>query len=144
MSGTAPLILHASAVAFDGRGVLIRGGAGSGKSALALGLLSRSGRLLADDRTCLGRRGADLIAWSPEPLLGLIEARGVGLLHADPAPPAALRLVVDLDAEEPDRLPPDRSCDILGRTLPLVLGAGHPYLADVIPQFLRSGRLSTP
>ncbi len=131
--------VHASAVAVSGRAALIRGAAGSGKSALALALLSRGARLVADDRTRLARRGVDVLAWAPPAILGLVEARGVGLLRAAPAPPCRLALVVDLDRAEPDRLPPQRHCDVLGIALPLVLGAGNPHISDAIGLLLASG-----
>lgn len=133
------LILHASAVALWGRGILVCGASGSGKSALALGLLARGGRLLADDRTCLARRGGEVLAWAPAAILGLVEARGMGILRADPAPPGPVRLVVDLDAREPHRLPPRRERDILGVRFPLVLGAANATLADSIVQWARTG-----
>ncbi len=133
------IVVHASAVALQGRGVLVCGASGRGKSALALALMARGGGLVADDRTCLARRGARILAWAPAPILGLVEARGVGLLRADPDPPTALFAVVDLDAAEPDRLPPPRDRDILGVRLPLVLGAANPNLADSIVQWARTG-----
>lgn len=138
------IIVHASAVALRGRGVLVSGASGSGKSALALALLARGGRLVADDRTCLARRGERVLAWAPEPILGLVEARGVGLLRADPAPPTPLFVIVDLDAAEPDRLPPPRDRDILGIRLPLVLGAANPTLADSIVQWSKTGCRTVP
>ncbi len=139
-----PATVHASAVAVRGRGVLVRGRAGSGKSALALALLARGAALVSDDRTRLARRGDRVLAWAPRSILGLVEARGVGLLAADPAPPTALWAVVDLDELEPDRLPVLHECDILGRRLPLVKGAGNLNLADSIIQWARTGRRIAP
>src|SRR3546814_10156556 len=45
--------VHATTVALDGTGVLLRGPAGSGKSDLALRLIDQGARLVADDRTAL-------------------------------------------------------------------------------------------
>ena len=42
--------IHASAIAWHGRGVLIRGESGSGKSSLACTLLERGALLVGDDR----------------------------------------------------------------------------------------------
>ncbi|MFQ5437976.1 MAG: HPr kinase/phosphorylase, partial [Paracoccaceae bacterium] len=47
------MIVHAGAVAFDRRAVLILGPSGSGKSSLALELMSRGASLVSDDRTIL-------------------------------------------------------------------------------------------
>ncbi|CAM4085072.1 HPr kinase/phosphorylase [Palleronia rufa] len=141
---SAPVTLHASAVSWQGRGALIEGRAGAGKSALALALMARGARLLADDRTCVARRGENVVAWAPAAILGLIEARGVGLLRAEPGPPAPLTVIADLDLAEPGRLPPHRTRDILGIDVTLVLGAGHPYLADVLIQILKEGLVPAP
>ncbi len=147
MTGPAtavPLTLHASTVAIAGRGVLIRGASGSGKSALALALLARGAALVADDRTRLARRAGGVLAWAPRGLLGLVEARGVGLLRADPAAPAHLAVVVDLDQAEPHRLPPARHCDILGVALPLVPAASTPHIADALLQWMKTGDRAEP
>ncbi|WOI56657.1 serine kinase [Palleronia sp. LCG004] len=135
-----PTILHASCVAVRERGVLILGASGRGKSALALELLALGGALVADDRTCLARRGADLLAWSPPAILGRIEARGIGILAADPAPPTRMALVVDLDRAEEARLPTARHWSHMGWSGPLILGADHPHLAVSVLQYLKGGR----
>ncbi|RVT82304.1 serine kinase [Rhodobacteraceae bacterium CCMM004] len=138
MSG-APQVVHGSAVALAGRGVLVLGASGSGKSATALSLMALGAGLIADDRVCLSRAGAAVIAAAPEAISGLIEARGIGLLRADPQPPAALALVVDLDAAPPARLPPPAHRDVLGVALPLICGKGIAHLAPAVIQFLKTG-----
>ena len=60
--------IHATCIALDGRGVLLRGPSGSGKSDMALRLIDAGAELVADDRVDLdapgrGRRGGiDLAA----------------------------------------------------------------------------------
>ena len=130
-----------AAVAWQGRGLLILGGAGAGKSSLALWLMALGARLVADDRTWVKREGARLVAWCPASIRGQIEARGIGILRADPADPVHLVLAVDLDRPEPDRLPPYRKLELLGLSLPLVLGQGRDHLAPVLLQFMTAGRL---
>lgn len=132
-------ILHASCVAFDGRGVLITGASGSGKSALALHLLALGGTLVSDDRVRLARAAGSVHASAPDAITGMIEARGVGLLRA-PAAQATLALAVDLDAEESQRLPPWREIDLLGCSLPLLRRVSAPHFAPAIVLFLRHGR----
>lgn len=132
--------IHASAVAQAGRGLLILGASGAGKSALALDMMARGAALVADDRVILTREGAALIGACPPQLAGRIEARGVGILNAAPAGPVPLALVVDLDRTEPDRLPPLRHLSLLGVALPLVLGAGSPHLGAALRQLLLAGR----
>lgn len=140
MTGAAALTLHASCVALGARGVLILGPSGSGKSALALQLMALGAALVADDRTEVQRSGAGLVARCPATLSGLIEARGVGLLRADPLDHAVLDLAVDLGQRETDRLPPERGLDILGVTLPLVHGQETSHFPAAILQYLKSGR----
>ncbi|WP_010141035.1 HPr kinase/phosphorylase [Oceanicola sp. S124] len=133
-------VIHASCVAVQGRAVLILGTSGSGKSSLALELLSRGAALVADDRVILTREGDRLIARAPETLSGMIEARGVGLLGAAPAGPQPVALVVDLDQTEENRLPPHRSTNLLGLSLTLLHNTGTAAFAAAILQYLREGR----
>jgi len=135
-----PLILHATAVAVEGHGLLIRGAAGSGKSALALELMSRGAQLVADDRVVITAEGPRLWLSAPAAIAGLIEARGIGLLHATPAPRAALALVVDLDQTEAARLPQRRETMLHGRNIPLLHKAAHPYFPAAILQSVKGGR----
>lgn len=140
-SHPAETILHASAVALDGRAALITGPSGSGKSGLALQFIALGARLVADDRVALRRSAAGgLVAFAPEAIRGLIEARGVGLLSADTEGEAAVALVIDLGAVETDRLPPFRTIRLLGVDVPLlhkVEGAHFPAAAML---YLRTGR----
>lgn len=137
----APLILHASCVALDGRGLLILGPSGSGKSALALHLMALGARLVADDRCQVTRDGGSLVASCPPNLSGLIEARGLGLLRADPLPSARLALALDLGQTETDRLPPRRQYACHGLSLDLALGPLTPHLPAALLQYLRGGRI---
>lgn len=133
--------IHASCVAAGYGSVLIRGSAGSGKSALAQLLMSLGGRLVADDWTLVELRDGWPCATAPEAIRGLIEARGVGLLAAVPQLCASLTLVVDLDRTETERMPPYRQTEILGHTLPLLFKVESPQFAPVILQCLKGRRL---
>lgn len=104
--------VHASCVRVAGRGVLIRGASGTGKSHLAFALLlagrasiATPAELVADDRVVLSRRGARLFAAAPPVLAGLIEVRGAGLRRVPFAAETAVDLVVDLGAADAARLP---------------------------------------
>lgn len=132
--------IHASAVAVEGRGLLILGPSGAGKSSLALALMAQGALLVADDRVLLDARDGRLIAACPPPLAGRIEARGVGILSAPPAGPVPVAQVVDLGRAETMRLPPRRSITLLGIALPLVLGPMGPHLAPALRQLLLGGR----
>lgn len=136
----AEQVLHASCVALDGRGLLILGAAGSGKSALALALMAFGARLVADDRTELFRRGEAVIARAPTAIAGLIEARGLGILRAEAAAEASLAAAVDLDARVQERLPQPHRIALLGCDLPLLHGPATPTLPAALLQYLKGGR----
>ncbi|MDK3020214.1 HPr kinase/phosphorylase [Pseudodonghicola flavimaris] len=133
-------VLHASCVALAGRALLITGRSGSGKSGLSLELMARGARLVADDRVQLRRDGAAVIASVPAAIAGMIEARGLGLLHADPAGPTPVFACLDLDRQEPERLPQLRHTVLLGVPVTLLLRPDTPHLAAGLIQFLASGR----
>jgi HPr kinase/phosphorylase len=125
--------IHASAVAIGEAGVLIRGRSGSGKSTLALALiaLARQGgsfaRLVGDDRIALSARAGRLLARPVAPLEGLVERRGLGLTPEPYLPAVVVRLVVDLAAEEPARMPEaeDLVTRLAGIDLPRLRAAGR-------------------
>ncbi|WP_233544969.1 HPr kinase/phosphorylase [Pseudooceanicola sediminis] len=135
-----PVIVHASCAAVAGRGVLVLGPSGAGKSSLVLEMLSRGAGLVADDRVILSRETDALIAASPPPLEGLIEARGIGILKARYGGPTKVSMVVDLGKDELERLPPQRSTILLGVSLPLLHNTGTAAFAAAILQYLREGR----
>ncbi|MGR3323310.1 MAG: HPr kinase/phosphorylase [Pseudooceanicola sp.] len=134
--------LHASCVAWDGRGLLILGASGRGKSALALELMARGARLVADDQVVLAREGAAVVASSPPAIAGRIEARFVGILAAEALDRAELALVVDLDLIEDQRLPPQRSRKLLGLPLPLLHNVEKPHFPAAVLQYLKQDRVS--
>ncbi|HWF78342.1 MAG TPA: HPr kinase/phosphorylase [Caulobacteraceae bacterium] len=82
------MILHAGLVALRlrgfWRGALILGPSGAGKSDLALRALEAGFRLVADDRVTAWTSGGKLYGRAPDPLGGLIEARGHGI-SAEPS-----------------------------------------------------------
>ena len=126
-------ILHASCVAAHGRAVLVTGPSGAGKSQLCLRMLALGARLVSDDRTLVTATPGGLVARCPsDAIRGLIEARGIGLLRADPLDQAPLALVVDLGQAETHRLPPPRRITMLGVTLPLL----HRPQTDAFPEAL--------
>lgn len=134
-------IIHASAVAFDGRAALILGASGAGKSTLALQLLALGAVLVGDDRVKIVPEGDQLFAEPAPNIAGMIEARGVGLLAAPVCARAAVQLVIDLDQEEPERLPPLRKHHNFGMPLDLVHGKGNLALAPAIWLLLQGARV---
>jgi HPr kinase/phosphorylase len=131
--------LHASAVAVYGRGCLITGKAGAGKSTLAIEMVALGAELVADDRVDIRRTGEALTLSAPAAIAGMIEARGIGILRLPARREAPLALVVDLDAAEPERLPARRGRELLGLTCALLLGRDRAGLAALTFVLLRAG-----
>ena len=134
-------VLHATTVALAGRGLMLTGPSGSGKSSLALMLMAHGALLVADDRTRLRRTGRPARVWADAPpgLPPLIEARGFGLVPAPFCGAVPLAAVVRMDLDEPDRLPPARETTLLGQALPLFYHPRTAHFAYALLQYLRGG-----
>jgi HPr kinase/phosphorylase len=132
-------------------GVLITGDSGSGKSELALELITRGHRLVADDAPEFTQIAPDVLDGTcPELLQDLIEVRGLGILNVremfgdtSVKQNKYLRLIVHLDRYDPsappatlDRLHGDRSSrrvlelDIPQITLPVAPGRNLAVLVE--------------
>jgi serine kinase of HPr protein (carbohydrate metabolism regulator) len=130
MAADAPTV-HASAVLTGARAVLIRGGAGAGKSKLALALIDAAqtgllafARLVGDDRVHLEPCHGRLLVMPAAALAGLIEVRGLGIRRLAHEPVAVVGLVVDLEANDAERLPESSETVICGMTVPRLAVAG--------------------
>jgi len=118
---TDRVLLHTTAIAIDGRAVLLRGASGSGKSDLALRLIDAGARLVADDQCELHRRGEEIIVRAPATIAGLLEVRGIGLVRFNALAEAPVAAIVDLVAPESvERLPARQTEAILGLALPRI------------------------
>jgi HPr kinase/phosphorylase len=120
----APTV-HATAVLVGARAVLIRGPAGAGKSRLAFALIAaaangevRFARLVADDRVQLEPHHGRLVARAVPTLAGLLEVRGVGIRPVEFEPAAVVGLVVDLAADDAERLPIPQATTVAGMCVP--------------------------
>lgn len=122
--------IHATCVCIHGRGVLILGSSGSGKSDLALRLIDRGAKLVSDDRVLVSAKAGKLVAASPGLLKGKIEVRGVGICDVPSSTEASVELLVRLTNVE-DRLP-NASRDMLcGISLPLLRLDPHTASAPI-------------
>ena len=134
------LVQHASCVSIHGNAALLFGPSGAGKSALALNLMALGAALVADDRTCLWRETDQIWADAPQVLRGKIEARYVGLLHAQAAGPSQVVIAIDLETTETDRFPAEKSLPLLGLSVPLLHNVHAQHFPAAILQYLKSGR----
>ena len=134
-------LVHGTAVALDGRAVVIRGPSGSGKSDLALRTLSISiplvatalPVLVADDQVFVERDGSSLRVRPPDNLRGLIEVRGIGIVTVPSVATSELALIADIVSPgEIERLPGPPTCErLLGIDVPVVRIAAFEASAPV-------------
>jgi HPr kinase/phosphorylase len=142
--------IHASAVLVGPKAALIRGPSGAGKSRLAWELLQgaiqgalpqgflRFARLVGDERVHVEPRAGRLLVRPNSALAGLIEIRGLGVRRLDYEPLAVVGLVVDLGAQDAERLPlPGASQTTLeGVTLPRLAVAPGAEALPILLAFL--------
>lgn len=127
---TASGSLHGVLVDVFGVGVLLLGKSGIGKSEIALDLVMRGHRLVADDIVNLLRRGGDVYGHGNEMIQHHMEIRGLGILNikdlfgvASVRDRKKIELVIELvewnSGAEYDRLGLEQeSMNILGAELP--------------------------
>ena len=120
MTAISTEMVHATAVSISGRGVLIEGLSGSGKSDLALRLIDRGALLVSDDQVLLTREGARIIASPPPTIAGKIEVRGLGILNRYHRDQVMIALIVRLD-DAVERLPDELAMrTVAGVAVPVV------------------------
>lgn len=112
--------MQATCVAIGGRGVLIEGPSGSGKSSLALTLIDRGAQFVGDDGVLVRRSRGRLIA-APHPRIrGLIEVRNLGILTFPCLDQVAIALVVKLDPDAPRFIEEAERIELEGVEIPML------------------------
>lgn len=135
--------VHGVFIELMGVGVLLTGVAGVGKSELALELVSRGHRLIADDAPEFSLVAPDTVEGScPAALRDFMEVRGLGIvnvrkLFGDSAvkPRRTLRLVISLELMDDRKFTPEERLEGVRRTrsildvpipeIALPVGPGH-------------------
>ncbi|MDY4840846.1 MAG: HPr kinase/phosphatase C-terminal domain-containing protein [Alphaproteobacteria bacterium] len=115
--------IHASCVDYDGKGILLLGASGSGKSGLCLELiLNYNAVLVADDRVELTPKAGGVYASAPENIKGLLEVRNVGILRLPVREETRVQAVVRLEpvTQTLERLPEPESFFLENTGLPLL------------------------
>ena len=127
---TAPALHQLTCVVIGGRGVLIAGAPGSGKSSLALAVIDRGARLVGDDGVTLACENGVLIARPAPATRGLIEVRGVGIVPIAACDAASVALLVKLDPAAPRYIETAPRNVIAGVAIPeITLWPDSPWLA---------------
>jgi len=117
--------IHATSIAISGRGVLITGPSGSGKSDLALRLIDRGAVLISDDYTAVVAEGDRLLLRPPANIAGKMEIRHLGIIDMPHIENVPAVLLIRLE-EQPERMPdPFPSILLAGTMLPLIALAGR-------------------
>ena len=75
--------MHGVLVDVAGMGVLLVGESGIGKSEVALELVHRGHRLVADDTVLIRKSGSVLVGRSPDLIRHMLEIRGVGIINVE-------------------------------------------------------------
>ena len=115
------IAIHATTVSLDGRGVILRGPSGSGKSDLAVRLINEGALLVADDQTVLFIDGDRLMAQPPAEIAGKMEVRGVGIVKMGPPAIVPVFLLIDMaDAADVPRMAEFSPVELVGQQVPQI------------------------
>lgn len=115
------ITIHATTVSLDGRGVILRGPSGSGKSDLAVRLINEGALLVADDQTILFIEGGRLKAQPPAEIAGKMEVRGVGIIKLGPPAIVPVFLLIDMsDPAEVPRMADFAPVELVGQQVPRI------------------------
>lgn len=112
-------VLQASAVAIEGRAILILGEPGAGKSSLALALIDRGAELIGDDGVTITANAGRLIASPPPNIAGKLEVRNIGIVEL-PTTSAPLCLALQLCEDAPRFVDQADGLELVGLTIPLL------------------------
>jgi serine kinase of HPr protein (carbohydrate metabolism regulator) len=132
-------LLHATAIAIGGNGILLLGPSASGKSDLALRMIDRGALLISDDAVPVDVSNAPPLLTAAPNIEGKLEVRGVGICSVAFVRSAPLRLAARL-SNEVERIPASRLSEtICGFVVPLVRIAPFEVSAAIKLEFaLRS------
>lgn len=101
--------IHGTSIFYRGKGVLLLGEAGSGKSDLALRLIDLGAILIADDQTILTLKNDIIILTCPPTIKSKFEIRGIGIVEVPSIKSCQLDVVFQLKSYNEIQRFPDNS-----------------------------------
>lgn len=118
---------HCCVLSYNGKGIVIEGKSGAGKTSLLMSLLEHSDTkglksyFVCDDQAILEERESSVIANAPDTIAGKIEIFGFGIIEHDYLPSTKIDLVVRLVSEEVlERMPENKLTSLLSIIVPLI------------------------
>lgn len=101
------MLIHASCVLWQNKGILFLGDSGSGKSTASLRLIEKGAVLVADDYVDISENS---IATCPNNTFGKIEVRGIGICSFPAKKQTKIHLVIQCstDFNEAERIPAEK------------------------------------
>jgi len=133
-------VIAGTAVAVENRAVLMIGPSGSGKSQIALTMISLGATLISDDQILVTERPGHLLVSPIDKTQGKIEARKFGIINVPFQQEAVLCAVLDLGKTETQRLPPHRTYQLMGHEFALYWGSNTPSLANIMMLLLKNAK----
>ena len=131
--------VHATLIDYNGKGILLTGKSGSGKSDVALRMIMDKGaKLVGDDRIMLNRDGNAVLGKAPDILAKKLEVRNVGIVEIENiTEEVEVCLCVELckDKTSLDRLPQNKYIDILGVDIPQI--ELYPFEVSIIHKIIQ-------
>ena len=119
--------IHGTTIQLAGKGVLITGRSGTGKTSLGIELLEFAklsgiqAAFVCDDQTLVELIDEDLIAAAPPIIEGKIELFGYGIVKLPHKKSTVIDLVVELNEEAKlERMPQPQTAMILDAKIPLI------------------------
>ncbi len=133
--------IHATCVSVNNNGLLIVGKSSTGKSSLALDLIFSGGKLIADDITKIFLKNNLVYASAPKNLPSGLEVRNFGIIQVPILKETSINLVIDLSKMETERLPQNRTIEILNTEIPYYKCSKLNNLSKIIYFLTKFGKI---
>lgn len=116
------MLIHASCVRWQDKGILLMGSSGAGKSSAALMLMEKGAVLIADDYVQIKQKDGQLFAKCPDTIFQKLEVRGIGIVtlkNAIQQTPLDLVIACTPDFAAVPRMPEHQAWKAFDTSLPL-------------------------